>query len=56
MRFGKAPEYVAIAGPRKNGREVAKTIALSTGKKQKNYSCKLRRKIKKDSSNFKSKF
>ena len=32
IRAGKAPEYTAIAGPRKNGREAAKTTALSTGK------------------------
>ena len=28
----KVPEYTAVLGPRKNGREVAKTTALSTGK------------------------
>ena len=33
IRSGKVPQYTAIAGPRKNGRKVAKTTALSTGRK-----------------------
>ena len=32
IRCGKVPEYTAIAGPRKNGREMIKTTALSTRK------------------------
>ena len=32
---GEVPEYTAIAGSRKNGREVAITTALSTGKNRK---------------------
>ena len=35
IRAGKVPEYTVIAGQRKNGREVAKTTALSTGKNRK---------------------
>ena len=35
IRSGKVPEYTAIAGPRKNGKEGAKTTALSTGKNRK---------------------
>ena len=35
IRSGIVPEYTAIAGLKKNEREVAKTTALSTGKNRK---------------------
>ena len=54
-KSGKVPEYTAIASPRKNGREVVKTTALSTGKIEKITSAKSEGKSR-DSSNFKSRF
>ena len=56
IRFSKEREYTVIADPQKNGREEAKTTALSIGNRKKNYFYKLRMKLKRDSSNFKNKF
>ena len=46
FRSGKVPEYKGIAGPRKNGREVAKTTVLLTEKNRKNTSENSERKFR----------
>ena len=55
MRSSKVLEYTAIADRRKNGSEVTKTSALSTGKNRKITSANSEGKSR-DSSNFKSDF